>query len=216
MRDHAPMTSPDLGFVHRFEPGTTGTTLLLLHGTGADESDLIPLGRAVAPGAALLSPRGQVLENGMPRFFRRLAMGVFDVEDLKQRTADLARFVEDATARYGLERERVTLLGYSNGANIGGSLLLSNPGLVRAAVLLHAMVPFRPEETPDLAGTKVLITGGMQDPMIPADQTKELAEILERGGAEIELSLAPGGHELTEPELQKVSTWVRRIASDAA
>ncbi len=210
------MTSPDLGFVHRFEPGTSGTTLLLLHGTGADENDLIPLGRAVAPGAALLSPRGQVLENGMPRFFRRLAMGVFDVEDLKARTADLACFVEAAAAHYSIDLARAIVLGYSNGANIAGSLLLSNPGLVRAAVLLHAMVPFRHEETPDLAGTRVLITGGMQDPMIPADQTKELAEILERSGADVELSLAPGGHELTEAELQKVSAWVGRVASDAA
>lgn len=210
------MASPELGFVHRYEPGTSDSTLLLLHGTGADENDLIPLGRAVAPGAALLSPRGQVLENGMPRFFRRLAMGVFDVEDLKKRTADLATFVDAATEHYGIDLARTILLGYSNGANIGGSLLLSNPGLVRAAVLLHAMVPFRPDEMPDLDGTRVLITGGMQDPMIPADQTHELAELLEGCGADVELSLAPGGHELTDLELQKVSAWVRRVASDAS
>src|SRR3712207_6134412 len=140
MREHAAMTdSPALGFVHRFGRGDGPLTLLLLHGTGADENDLIPLGRAGAPGASLLSPRGQVLENGMPRFFRRLAMGVFDVEDLHRRTADLARFVEAATEHYGIDPARTVLLGYSNGANIGGSLLLSIPGLVRAAALLHAM-----------------------------------------------------------------------------
>lgn len=215
MREHARVTASELGFVHRFETGTTGTTLLLLHGTGADEHDLIPLGRAVAPGAALLSPRGQVLENGMPRFFRRLAMGVFDVEDLKGRTADLARFVEAAAEHYAIDLSRTVVLGYSNGANIGASLLLSNPGLVRAAALLHAMVPFRPDEPPDLAGTAVLVTGGMQDPMIPGDQTHELAEILKRAGADVELSLGPGGHELTNPELQKVGAWLQRVASDA-
>ena len=207
---------PDLGFVHRYEPGESGTTLLLLHGTGADENDLIPLGRALAPGAALLSPRGQVLENGMPRFFRRLAMGVFDVEDLKRRTEDLARFVEAAAAHYAFDLERAIVVGYSNGANIGGSLLLSRPGLVPAAVLLHAMVPFRPDAPPELSGTRVLVTGGMQDPMIPLDQTHALAEILEEGGAEVELSLAPGGHEITDLELEKAAAWVRRVAGDAA
>ena len=199
----------DLGFVHRYEPGSTGTTLLLLHGTGADENDLIPLGRAVAPGAALLSPRGRVLENGMPRFFRRLAMGVFDVEDLKKRTADLASFVRAAAERYEIDLARMVLLGYSNGANIGGSLLLSAPGLVPAAALLHAMVPFRPDDLPDLTGTSVLVTGGMQDQMIPAGQTHELSEILKAAGAAVELTMAPGGHELTELELQKVAAWLR-------
>lgn len=190
--------------------------MLLLHGTGADENDLIPLGRAVAPGAALLSPRGQVLENGMPRFFRRLAMGVFDVEDLKRRTEDLAEFVEAAAAHYEFDLARTILLGYSNGANIGGSLLLSRPGLMPAAVLLHAMVPFRPEALPELAGTRVLITGGMQDPMIPLDQTRALAGILEEAGAGVELSLEPGGHELTNPELRKVAAWIGGIVGDAA
>lgn len=205
----------DLGFVHRWEPGSE-TTLLLLHGTGGDESDLLPLGHVLAPGAALLSPRGQVLENGMPRFFRRLAMGVFDVEDLKVRTDDLARFVEAAAGHYGFDLARTIAVGYSNGANIGASLLLSRPGLITAAALLHAMVPFQPDEVPGLAGTRVLITGGMEDPMIPLDQTHELAEILKKGGADVELSLAPGGHQLTNLEVQKVAAWVRRIAVDAA
>ena len=210
------MATADLGFVHRYEPGTSGATLLLLHGTGADENDLIPLGRAVAPGAALLSPRGQVLENGMPRFFRRLAMGVFDVEDLKTRTADLARFVEAATAHYRIDPASIALVGYSNGANIGGSLLLSHPGLVRAAALLHAMVPFRPDEVPDLAGTRVLITGGASDEMIPRDQTEELAEILRTAGADVDLTIGPGGHELSAPELQKVRDWLGSVAGDAS
>ena len=205
----------DLGFVHRFEPGDGDLTVLLLHGTGADENDLIPLGRAVAPGASLLSPRGRVLENGMPRFFRRLAMGVFDVEDLHRRTADLAAFVEVAAAHYGFPARRTVAVGYSNGANIGASLLLSHPGLIAGAALLHAMVPFRPEESPKLEGTAVLLTGGTNDPMIPSDQTEELARILTDAGADVQLELAPGGHELTTPEVEKVHHWIARLPRDA-
>jgi predicted esterase len=206
----------DLGFVHQYEPGSSGMTLLLLHGTGGDENDLIPLGRAVAPGAALLSPRGQVLENGMPRFFRRLAMGVFDVEDLKRRTEDLVRFLRAAADHYGFDLGNTVVLGYSNGANIGGSLLLSEPRLVRAAALLHAMLPFRPEEPPRLDGTSVLITGGLDDPMIPRTETEELARILSDGGADVELELAPGGHQLTTTEVEKVHHWIARLPRDAA
>jgi phospholipase/carboxylesterase len=210
VREHASVTSTDrdLGFVHRYEPGSTRTTLVLLHGTGGDENDLLPLGRAVAPGAALLSPRGQVLENGMPRFFRRLAMGAFDVDDLKRRTGDLARFVEGAAARYGFDLGGTIVVGYSNGANIGASLLLSAPGLVPSAALLHAMLPFRPEERVELTGTSALVTGGVRDPMIPSDRTEELVEILRDGGADVELALAPGGHELTVAEVEKVRDWV--------
>ncbi|HYO60403.1 MAG TPA: alpha/beta hydrolase [Actinomycetota bacterium] len=206
----------DFGFVHRYEPGQGDLTLLLLHGTGADENDLIPLGRAVAPGAALLSPRGQVLENGMPRFFRRLAMGVFDLEDLKVRTADLARFIGAAAERYGFDLARTVAVGYSNGANIAASLLLSEPGLVRHAALLHAMVPFRPEGPLDLAGTNVLITGGRRDPMIPLDQTEELVEILRAGGADVALRLEPGGHELTTTEVETVRDWIGGLGAGAA
>ncbi|MFN2588883.1 MAG: alpha/beta hydrolase [Actinomycetota bacterium] len=206
----------DLGFVHRYEPGEGPLTLLLLHGTGADENDLIPLGRAVAPGARLLSPRGQVLENGMPRFFRRLAPGVFDVDDLKRRTAGLARFVGGAAERYGFESRDVVSVGYSNGGNIAASLLLSYPGAVGAAALLHAMVPFHPETLPDLAGTPVLLTGGMRDPMIPRDQTQELARMLEDAGADVELDLGPGGHELTREEVEKVHAWIARLPRRAA
>lgn len=202
--------SDDLGFVHRWEPGESSTTLLLLHGTGGDENDLVPLGRILAPGASLLSPRGQVLENGVPRFFRRLAMGVFDTEDLRRRTADLARFVEASAERYSFDRGRLVLVGYSNGANIGASLLLTEPGPVRAAVLLHAMVPFRPDPPPRLDGTSVFLTGGMRDAMIPRAQTEELAQILRDAGADVELELAPGGHELTPAEVEKAYLWMRR------
>src|SRR5687768_15106660 len=172
VREHAGMTT-DLGFVHRYESGTTETTLLLLHGTGADENDLIPLGRAVAPGAALLSPRGQVLENGMPRFFRRRAEGVFDVEDLKARTDQLAAFISAAQTAYGIAKP--IAVGFSNGANIAWSLLLRQPDVLAGAVLIRAMMPFRPEALGALDRVPVLLLSGSSDPMSPAPQREELA-----------------------------------------
>ena len=201
--------SPDLGFVHRFEPDSSETTLLLLHGTGGDENDLIPLGRALAPRASLLSPRGQVLEQGMPRFFRRVAMGVFDVEDLKRRARDLGRFITRATATYQLDSDGVVAVGYSNGANIAAALLLLEPGLLRSAILLHAMVPFVPDDMPDLSGTRVLVTGGERDPMIPRDETETLASMLVQAGAEVATAWQPGGHELTSAEVAAASDWLR-------
>ena len=159
-------TAPD--FVHVFEPGTDPARppVLLLHGTGGDETDLLPLGRLVAPGAALLSPRGPVLENGMPRFFRRLAEGVFDEDDLRRRTDDLAAFIRDAQARYGIAAP--VALGFSNGANIAASLLLRHPGLLRGAALLRAMVPYAEPPAARLDGTKVLLLSGTADPIVPA------------------------------------------------
>lgn len=134
------MTAPIPPFLHRFvpaEPPIGPTTLLVLHGTGGDENDLLPLGKALAPSAALLSPRGKVLENGMPRFFRRLAMGVFDEKDLKARTHELASFIRESIASYDLDSDKIIAVGYSNGANIASSVLLLYPGLLKGAVLLH-------------------------------------------------------------------------------
>jgi phospholipase/carboxylesterase len=202
------VTERDLGFIHRFVPGTEATTLLLLHGTGGDENDLLPLGRAVAPAANLLSPRGKVVESGMPRFFRRLAMGVFDVDDLKKRTQELADFVEAAVEAYGMARDRVVALGYSNGANIAASMLLLRPGLLRAAALLHAMVPFELAELPDLSSTGVLLTAGRRDQMVPTEQTEVLAEMLRRAGAAVSMEWQDGGHELAPSEVERVKSWL--------
>ncbi|HEX2241451.1 MAG TPA: alpha/beta hydrolase, partial [Actinomycetota bacterium] len=195
-------SSDDLRFVHRYVKGSSPTTLLLLHGTGGDENDLLPLGRQVLPEAHLLSPRGKVLENGMPRFFKRLAMGVFDMEDLTQQTHALADFVEQAADHYRLDRDEIVALGYSNGANIAASLLLLHPNLLRRAALLHAMLPFDPGEFPDLGGTLVLLTGGRQDPYIAAEQTQALADLLGRAGADVTLEWQPGGHQLTHQEIE--------------
>jgi phospholipase/carboxylesterase len=199
-------------FVHRFIPGELPLTLLLLHGTGGDENDLLPLGKHLAPNANLLSPRGKVLENGMPRFFRRVAMGVFDVEDLKARTDELAAFVRDAVTEHSLAGP-VVAVGYSNGANIAASLLLRHPGLAEGAVLLHAMVPYEPASQPELSGTSVLMTAGERDPMIPIDQTRSLERMLREAGADVELHLEPGGHELTQGEVDAAARWMSAFAA---
>lgn len=217
----APVTSDRLGgdalgFVHRYEPpangaqGAGGITLLLLHGTGGDENDLLPLGRALWPGAAILSPRGKVLERGMPRFFRRIAEGVFDQEDLERRTHELAAFIEAAAIRYGLEPDGLVAVGFSNGANIAASLLLRRPGLLRRAALLSPMVPFEPEVMPDLAGTRVFIGAGREDSIAPPAEAERLAGILERSGADLTLHWSPGGHTVAEDEVAAASTWLAR------
>ena len=205
------MTPPgDLEFAHRFEPGVSAAapTLLLLHGTGGDENDLIPLGRQVLPGAALLSPRGRVLENGMPRFFRRFAEGVFDLEDLKRQTIALGDFIRASVGKYGIEGRRMIAMGYSNGANIAASLLLSNPRLLAGAVLFRAMVPFVPEPAPDLRDIPILLAGGRRDPVVDPSQTTALAAILESAGARVEIHWHPGGHELGDDDLKAAALWL--------
>ena len=196
------------GFVHRFFPGETGMTLLLLHGTGGDENDLVPLGRELAPNAAILSPRGKVSEHGAPRFFRRLAEGVFDHEDLVFRTHELADFIEAAAEEYGFDLSKLVAVGYSNGANIAASLMLLHPGLLRAAVLFRAMVPFEPEETPDLSGMPVFLAAGRRDHMIPPENTERLAEILREAGADLDLRWHNTGHPLTYEEVAEAKEWL--------
>jgi predicted esterase len=201
----------DLGFVHRFLPGTSPLTLLLLHGTGADENNLLGLGRSLDPDANLLSPRGKVLENGMPRFFRRLAMGVFDVEDLVARTHELAEFLDQAAKAYDLDAGKVVAVGYSNGANIAASLLLLRPEVLGAAALLHAMPPFQPDELPELSGTPILLTAGRHDTMVPGDRAQLLADIYRTADAEVTLEWMPGGHELTQHEVDVVREWLAGV-----
>jgi phospholipase/carboxylesterase len=194
---------------HTFQPAQAANapTLLLLHGTGGNEHDLLPLGRQLQPQAALLSPRGNVLENGMPRFFRRLAMGVFDLDDLRLRTAQLAAFVAAAAEHYGFDRERVIALGYSNGANIAASLLLLQPQTLAAAALLHAMVPLVPLQLPQLSGRRVLLTAGRRDPLVPAANTQQLADLLTQAGAAVTLHWENGGHQISNDELTQVAAW---------
>lgn len=205
------MAEQDLGFTHRYLPGESWRTLLLLHGTGGNENDLLQLGRALDPQAHLLSPRGKVLENGMPRFFRRLAMGVFDEEDLRARTHELADFVERAVEAYDLDPERMVAVGYSNGANIAASLLLLRARVLGAAALLHAMPPFKPDELPDLDEKPILLTAGRNDTMVPGDQAEVLANLYRQAGADVTLEWLPGGHELTPAELKRVALWLADV-----
>jgi glyoxalase family protein len=216
--EEEPLTEqPTRAFAHQFIPAQAADapTLLLLHGTGGNEFDLLDLGRALYPGAALLSPRGQVLENGMPRFFRRLAEGVFDLDDLRQRTADLAAFVAAASEQYQFDPRRVIAVGYSNGANIAASLMLLYPATLAGAVLFHAMVPLEPEQPPSLAGVPVFMGAGQLDPMIPPAQTERLADLLREAGADVTLHWERNGHALNRAELQAATGWLRTHAGTA-
>ncbi|MGF1472822.1 MAG: alpha/beta hydrolase [Rubrobacteraceae bacterium] len=209
--------SGDLGFAHRFIPGDeTGPTLLLLHGTGGTEDSLLELGRELAPGAAILSPRGQISEHGYPRFFRRHAEGVFDLEDLIFRTHELADFVENAAEEYDFDPAGLVAAGYSNGANIAASLILLHPGLLRAAILFRSMVPLEPEVTPDLSGVPVFMAAGTRDQMIPPDNTERLAAMLREAGAEVDLRWREIGHPLVYDEIGEARDWLSRVLADPA
>jgi phospholipase/carboxylesterase len=198
------MTAPALGMAHRFVPATRPglPSLLLLHGTGGNEDDLLPLGERLLPGAALLSPRGQVLENGMPRFFRRLAEGVFDVDDLRRRTHELADFVDAARRSYDLGSAPPVAVGFSNGANIAAATLLLRPGTLGGALLIRPMVPLVPDPLPALGGVPVQINAGMADPIVTPAQSEALADLLRRAGAAVSLDWIRGGHGLTPADLE--------------
>jgi len=199
---------PQPDFIHEFVQGKSERTLLLLHGTGGNERDLIPLGHELDRTASLLSPRGKVLENGMPRFFRRLAEGVFDLEDLQKRTHELADFVVSAGAHYKIDNRKIIAVGYSNGANIAASILLLRPEILSAAVLFRAMVPLVPKTTPSLNSKRVWIGAGAHDPIIPASNTKELVEMLRNAGAHVTIRFFQSGHELTSDDVDLAREWL--------
>ena len=196
---------------HVYIPSPSGSprTLLLLHGTGGDEHDLIGLGRQLDPQAALLGVRGNVLEHGAPRWFRRLAEGVFDEVDLRQRTADLDTFLADAQAQYAIDPAGLTAVGYSNGANIAAALLMLYPGRLHSAVLLRAMLPLTPDAPPVLDGTRVFMAAGEHDPYTPRDKVEALSTLLRSAGAEVTLRWRDGGHELGLEELAAARDWLR-------
>lgn len=197
-------------FVHVFVPATRAgaRTLLLLHGTGGDENDLLPLGRMLDPAAALLSVRGKVLENGVPRFFRRIAEGVFDLEDLRVRTAELASFLPAAAVEHGFDAAALVAVGYSNGANIAASLLLQSTAPFAGAVLLRAMVPYPPGPGASRAGTRVLVCQGRMDPILPAEHGERVAELLRARGAEVTLHVEDAGHGLERGDIETARAWL--------
>jgi predicted esterase len=203
-------------FIHEFIPRSSSRTLLLLHGTGGNERDLIPLGRELDPNVSLLSPRGKVLENGMPRFFRRLAEGVFDLEDLKNRTNELADFVAAAAQHYGFAADKVIAVGYSNGANIAASMLLLRAEALSAAILFRAMVPLVPETQPNLSSVNVWIGAGSEDPIIPTSETRRLVELLRSAGADVTLRFFNAGHGLTNSDVETAARWLKDLKPSAA
>ncbi|MCK1736875.1 alpha/beta hydrolase [Bradyrhizobium sp. 138] len=203
-------------FIHRFEPATRSGSppLLLLHGTGGDENDLLELGKMISSGAALLSPRGRVLEHGMPRFFRRLAEGVFDEEDLRRRARELGDFVADAREQYGIAAP--VAVGFSNGANIAAALLLLQPDVLAGAILLRAMVPLSDPPAADLAGKPVLLLSGQGDPIVPAGNSARLAALLSQAGADVSHRILPAGHQLSQADVTLARDWIGRVEAEAA
>jgi phospholipase/carboxylesterase len=199
-------------FVHFWRAGEE-PALLLLHGTGGNEHDLVPLGERMAPGAAVLSPRGQVSEHGMPRFFRRVREGVFDIDDLLARTQQLADWIAAARREYGITR--LVAAGYSNGANMAASLLLHRPEVLDGAILWRAMLPqesawpqFLPSPLPDLTAKPVLLAAGAQDPIVPPDHSAVLGQLLRRAGASVTGHTAAGGHALEPSDLRQAQQWL--------
>lgn len=197
-------------YVHFFRASGTASerTLLLLHGTGADEHDLLPVAEALDPDANILSPRGNVLENGAPRFFARFGAGKLDVDDLKRRTEDLADFVAASAGKYGFDAGKVVAFGYSNGANIAASLLFLRPETLRGAVLARAMMPYEPPRPPAVAGRRVLVLAGKHDPYSAGAASERLAAALRAGGAEVAVNMAEAGHELTSADVSLARAWL--------
>jgi len=207
------MKDTNLGFIHRFIPPHSNAneskqTLLLLHGTGGTEDDLIPLGNELAPNASILSVRGRVLENGMPRFFRRLEEGVFDLEDLKMRTDELAEFLTKSSSKYMFDEKRIIAVGYSNGANIAASLLLRRPESLAGAILFRAMVPYSPTVMPDLSNKSIILLEGLYDPIVSTAEAQRLLEIFTNAQSNVTLKWQDSGHNLTNEDIIAAKKWL--------
>ncbi|MBR0773392.1 alpha/beta hydrolase [Bradyrhizobium diazoefficiens] len=206
----------ETSFIHRFEPARDAGSppLLLLHGTGGDENDLLGLAKMISPGSALLSPRGRVLEHGMPRFFRRLAEGVFDEDDVRRRAHELGDFVSEARERYGIAAP--VAVGFSNGANIAAALLLLQPEMLAGAILLRAMVPLADAPKANLAAKPILLLSGQADPIVPASNSARLAALLSEAGARVEHKVLPAGHQLSQADVTLARTWIGNVTAEAA
>ena len=203
----------DLDFIHRFisansKAKQSNLTLLLLHGTGGTEDDLIPLGNELATDASILSVRGKVLENGMPRFFRRLEEGVFDLEDLKMRTDELAEFILKSSSVYEFDPKKMVAVGYSNGANIGASLLLKRPEVLAGAILFRAMVPFVPDVLPDLSAKSIILLEGLRDPIVSRREAESLMKLFTDARCDVTLKWQDSGHNLTQEDIVLAKKWL--------
>jgi phospholipase/carboxylesterase len=204
------LPTASLDYVHKFVPARSGlsrpVTLLLLHGTGGDESSLLPIGNELWPGAALLGLRGKVLEKGMPDCFRRFTEP--GIDDVRSRTEGLAQFIRAASERYRFSMRQLIVVGYSNGANLAASLILLHPHYLAGAILFRAMVPLVPEIIRDFGNLSVFIGAAQQDPLIPPRQAEELAAIFQSGGADVTISWRHGSRELGEDEIQAAKNWL--------
>lgn len=201
-----------MDFIHQFIPAPepqSGRVLLLLHGTGGDENDMLPLGRDIDPDAGLLSLRGNVSENGMPRFFRRFAEGLFDEEDIVRRANELADFLQQAAERYKFDPSALTAVGYSNGANIAAAVWLLRGAAFRSAILLRAMVPLTPAKLPDLSGTRALICSGTRDQIVPIENAKRLAGLFRDSEATVTHRFEDSGHQLVVDEIRAAKGWLQ-------
>ncbi len=196
-----------MNHLHKYIPGTSSRTLLLLHGTGGNEDSLLELVKFLDENANLLSPRGNVLEGNMPRFFKRLSEGVFDLEDLRVRTEELAVFIAEAAQHYQFDASNVIAVGYSNGANIATSLLLRHPKVFCGAILLHGQLPFVPEEIPDLTSTNIFASAGQHDPLIRQAQFEEMVGLLRQANANVVTHVHGGGHEIARSEIEAAQAW---------
>jgi phospholipase/carboxylesterase len=208
----------ELGFIHRWVPPATGSkrVLLLLHGTGADETNLLLIGRALDEHAGLLSPRGRVVEDGKVRFFRRGDQSHFDEEDVRHRAHELAHFVIAAIAKYEIDPDGMVVIGYSNGANIAAAMMLLRPEVVKAAILFRAMVGLTNVPAPDLNGTRVLISNGKDDPIIPVTNGERLAILLRAGGADVIFQVQPAAHNLVQEDLVSAAHWLGTVNAPPA
>ena len=215
MADITTQTRTDLGFEHVLVSGSNSWTLLLLHGTGGDEHQLVDLGRRLAPQATLLSPRGKELENGVTRrFFRRRSLFELDVPDLLERTDELSQFICAAAAAYTLDPARIVAAGYSNGANIGASLLFRQPEVLRGAVLLRPTLPYEPGRPLSLSGKDVLVAAGLHDAYVPLERTERLAQILRAGGVNVNYRVTEAGHELVQADLADAARWFAELTAE--
>jgi len=197
----------NLTYIHKFLRGKRNTTLLLLHGTGGDEEDMLPLGNAISPESSLLSPRGKVSENGMPRFFKRIREGVFDQEDLKYRSLELSNFVKEAAATYNFNIDSVIVVGYSNGANIATSILLLGYFRFAGAILFRPMTPLIPSKLPNLKGVQVYIAAGKLDQSVPRIDTERLVAMIQSTNAKVTLKWEADGHAISGEEIQDAKNW---------
>ena len=213
--------SNDFGFNHifinsfsngsnnkKYDDRNKKLTLVLLHGTGGNEEDLIFLGKKIEPNASVLSPRGKVLENGMPRFFRRLSEGVFDLEDLRIRSHELADFIQKCSLHYKFDLENTIAIGFSNGANISVSMLFLRPEVLQGAILFRAMVPFIPDPLPNLSSKKILLSAGLEDPIVSRNETENLFRLFQKTNAIITLKWQPSSHNLIQEDILIAKPWI--------